>query len=203
MRKNAIETFTVSTLRRTGGQGVSVEPFESGEHAFSLPTLTVDPPREASLHLTTIAATGAPLAAAGVYGNHAGPDAQRFATKPVVSLGIIGRIAQQPANRKVVHGLTDSGPEVGGIVTRPGASPGGPDQMRIVLADDGKFGPGPVAFGAAPATQEVPADIMACQAGGVDAGLGLRLQQARGLGNAENGLEQSIESPFFRSRCSA
>ena len=203
MRKNTIQTFTSSTARRTGGQSSSEEPLESREHAFGLPTLSIDPPGKPVLHLTTITAAGATLAAAGVHRDHGGPDAQFFATEPMVRFGVVRPVAQQTVDREVIHRLGDRGPEVRGIVTRPRTHPGGPDEVCVVVADDGELGPGPILFRAPPAMQEIPADVMTFQAGGVNAGLGLGVQQANGLGHTENGVEQLIESPFFRSRCSA
>ena len=203
MRKNTIEAFTTSTARRTGGQGGPEEPLESGEHAFRLPALSVDPPREPVLHLTTITTIDATIAPAGVHGNHGGLDAEFFATEPMVRLGIVRPVAQQPVDREVLHRLGDRGREVRGVITGSCAHLSGPDEVRVVVADDGQLGPWPIPFHAALAVQEVSADVMAFQSGGINAGFTLVFQQASGLGDTENSVEQPIKSPFFRSRCSA
>jgi hypothetical protein len=203
MRKNAIQTFTSPTARRPGSQSRSEAALELGEHAFGLPTLSIDPPRKTALHPTTIATADATLTAAEIHRDDGGPDAQFFAAEPMVRFGVIAGVAQQPVDRKMARRLRDGGLEVGGIVAGPRAHLGRPDEVRVVVADHGDLGPGPIPFHAALSVQEVPADVVTFQAGGVDAGLGLALQQASGLGSAENGVEQLIESPFFRSRCSA
>jgi len=203
MRKNAIETFPGSAVRGSSGQGGSKEPLESGHDTLGLPSLAIDPPRKPALHLATIATVDATLVAAGVHGDDGGSDAQHFATKPMDRFRVIGSVGQDTVDGEVVDRLPDGGLEIGRIVTRPQANPGGPDEVRSVVADEGQFGPAPVLFCAALAMQEVPADVMTFQPGGVNAGLGLPVQQAKVLGDTENGPEQSIKSPFFRSRCSA
>ena len=203
MRNNAIQTFTRSPRCCTGGQGGAEEAFEPGEHAFRLPALSVDPTGKPILHLTTITSVGTTGTSAGVHGNDGGPDTEFFATEPMVRLGIVGPVGEQPIDRKVAHGLGDRGHEVGCVITGACPHPSGSDEVRVVVTDDGELGPWPVPFHAALAVQEVSADVMALQSGGIDAGFALLFQQAIGPGDTENGVEQLVKSPFFRSRCSA
>ena len=203
MRKNAIQTFTAPTAGRMGGQVGAEQSLETGEHAFGLPTLTIDPARKPALHLTTITTADAAWAAAGVHRDDRGSDAQLLPAEPMVFFGVITPVAQQAVNAKVLDRLGDCGPKVWGVVTGSGTDPGCPDEMRIVVADDGQLGPRAVLLHTAAAVQEVPADVVTAHAGGINARLRPGLQQASGLGDTENGIEQLVKSPFFRSRCSA
>ena len=203
MYKNPVQTFTMPPTGCSGGQRGPEDPLESREYAFGLPAMTVHSARKTLLHLATIAAVCGLTRAPGVHRDDGGADAQLLAAEPMVRLRVIGTVAQQPVDREPINGLRDGGLEIRRIVARPGPHPRGSDEMRVVVADDRQLGPPAVPFGAAPPMQEVPADVMTLQAGGINAGLALVFQQASGLGDTENSVEQQIESPFFRSRCSA
>ena len=130
-------------------------------------------------------------------------NAQALTAESMMCLGIIPAVTQQPPNRKAAHGLGHGGLEIGCVVARSHTHLRGPDQMRAVVTDDREFRPAAVAFHTPLTMQEVPTDVVILEAGGVNAGFRLLGQQATGLGDTENGIEEPIKSPFFRSRCSA
>jgi hypothetical protein len=104
----------------------------------------------------------------------------------VVFFGIVGSISVEPSNRQVQGGLGHGGDESWGIVAGPQARLGRGDQMSGMVTDDGQLGETAKTLHPALASQEVPADVVALQPGGVNRGFGPSVNQAVFPGSAEN-----------------
>lgn len=129
--------------------------------------------------------------------------AEVFATDAVVRLRVISPVAEQAVNRHVSNRLGHRGEEIGPIIAGTIAHPQGGHQVAGVVRDDRQLGEAAELLHPARAGQKVAADVMTLQAGRVDRRLGPFLDQAALLGNAENGGQEPVKSPFLRSRSCA
>lgn len=204
MSKNTTITFTNATVGRPRAQRSTQESLEPRYHALGMPSLAVDSTREPFLHLTTItSAHGLRVTASGVYGDDCRTNAQLLAAKLMVRLGVVSGIGQQPIDGQMMNGLPDDRFEIGSIVRGTGPYISTCNQVSVMMAKNGQFRPAPILLHPALAMEKVPADVMAFQAGGIDAGFGLVVEKSSGAGGTENGAQELIESSFFKRRCSA
>ena len=118
----------------------------------------------------------------------------------MVSLDIVSSVAVKTVDFQVLDGLSDGGQKIRRILTGPVSQGHCGDQMAFVMAHDRYFGKSPVTLHSPGTNEEVTADMMILESGGVDGCLGTLLDQAAGLGDTENSFEQPVESPFFKRR---
>jgi hypothetical protein len=77
------------------------------------------------------------------------------------------------------------------------------NQIAGMVTYQGQLGKTAELLHAALASQEVSADVVTLQTGGVHRRFRPLLDQAALSSKAENSVKQSVKSPFFSSRCSA
>ena len=75
--------------------------------------------------------------------------------------------------------------------------------LRRVFTGDRQFGPTSIPLYSAAAFEEVSADVLAFHTSRINAGFNVLVDQTVGSGSPENGVEDSLNTPFFRSLCSA
>ena len=204
MRDNAKQGLAISRLPGSSGQGRTEATLMLRDHALNVPTTTVQPFREAAMHLLPVPARRQrPWAAAWIHRNDRRTHRQFFPTDAVVLLGVIRRVGVQAVDGHVSAGLANGGQEVRRVVARAFARLGCQDQMAVVVTDQGELRIASELLHPALPGQEVAADMVALQPRGINGRFGPLFDQAAGLGVAQNRREQSVKSPFFRSRCSA
>lgn len=204
MRENSQETFRLSGSRCSRRQGRAQAAFMLREHALRVPTSAVQLCGEAIVHASAINGFRPGTAVASVVDrNHDRMDAQFFAADSMMPLGVVGWIAHQAMNRRMTNGLRDGWHEVGRVVAGTAPHTRGGDQITGMMGDRGELGIKPIALGSACAGQKMATDVMTLQTRRIDRGLGLRRDQAALRGNTENGLEESVKSPFLRRRSCA
>ena len=199
------EELALSAFVGACAEGVAHVPLESGENAFALPALSVDPAREVVLHQPAVTALGLTSeSVAGVDGNRSGSDSQFLAAEAMEMLRVETGVGQDPLDPEVNRSLADDRFEAGSIIGRSQAHRSPADQMRGVVRGHGQFHESPETAGTlALAPQEIAAGVVALQTGGVNRYVGPRRYQAASAGTVEYSAEQALESPFFSSRCSA
>jgi len=105
------------------------------------------------------------------------------------------------------HVSLSLGQNLGQIVKVVGGSLGNParrDQMGSRVTDDRPLRPTPSVVGVSlAAADEVGADVPRLQARGIQRPLRGLVQQMQAAGTPEDGAQQSVQNPFFPSRCSA
>lgn len=174
---------------------------EAGDDAFDLPALSELVLRELVLHLPPIRTRGNCFGTASVIdGNNGFWHAKLFSTQPVVSFAIVCSVGVEGVDLDVPHRLPHHRRQVGAVVARPGPYGSTSDHVRRVVAQDRELGIAAILLHPAAAAQEMPADVSAFQARGVQgsAAAGDQAALARPL---EGGAEQRVESPFFSKRC--
>lgn len=171
------------------------------DRALGMPSSTIDSSGKAVIHLAAKTRLRARISdSSRIDGNDRRANAQGFAADAMVPFGIVGSIAEEAMNRQVVGGLGDRRHKIGGVVAGPVAHRQGGDQVRAMVEHQRHLRVTPIPFHPPGASQKMAADVMTFQAGRVNGGFRSLLDQAALSGNTENSLEQSLESPFFRSR---
>jgi hypothetical protein len=194
--------FPLARFVAAATQRRSKSAFESREDALGLPTLAELPAMKAADHLSSIALFGPLARASAVKGDHRRADAQMLSGHEVVGFGVIAAVAQQAVDVQIPACRQHRRREERRVVTGPDASGGGGNQVRGVVADDGEFG----MLGMAVTVVAVPlaAGVMGGaqrrrQAGGIDACLGLIVNQSRLVSILEDRAQQAFKAPFFAS----
>lgn len=113
---------------------------------------------------------------------------------------VVRAIAEQAVNSQMPDGLRDRGEKVGRILARPVAQSRGGEQMSGMMHHPGQFRKAAVLLRASAADQEVAADVMTFQSGGIDGGFGLLVDPPVSSSDPERRRQASIESPFERMR---
>ncbi len=201
MGHNSHHAFRFAGHRGAGLEGRTQATFVLGDRALDVPASPVDPRGKTVVHLPTIARLGPGVSGSPrVDRDHGGLYAQGFATETMVSFGIVGPVAEEAMDRQVLRGLDDGGHKVGRVVARPVTHLQRSDQVCAVMGHQRHLRVAPVPFRAARAFEKVAADMMTLDASRINGGFGAFFDQAALLGNTENGPEESLKSPFFRSR---
>lgn len=204
MSKDAQNGFAVLRIVVPGPQARAQEPLVAADGTFDLPTIPVEAPVEATLHLRTILGGGRLAGPSGVQRDHGGPNAQLLTAQPMVVLGVVSGVGQKTVKGHVGRGLLDGFGELRRIVAGAAADHDASQKVRCGVADDRQLRPllapkGPVAL----AIDIVGAGVPRFKTGGVDGRLGALLDQPSGSGVLEDSSEKRLESPFFRRRLSA
>ena len=201
MGNNSHHAFRFAGHRGAGLEGRTEATFVLGDGALNVPASPVDPRGKPVVHLPTIACLGSGISGSPrVYGNHGGLHAQGFATETMVSFRIVGPVGEEAMDRQVLRGLGDGGHKVGRVIARPVTHLQRGDQVRAVMGHQRHLRVTPVPFHAARAFEKVAADMMTLYTSRINGDFGAFFDQAALLGNPENGPEESLKSPFFRSR---
>lgn len=204
MGNDSEDTLTLAGSRGSRGQGRSQLAFVLGDGAFGVPAATVKTLGKMVKHPSAVGAVrSASLRAPRIDRDDRRGDAEFFSAGAVMRLGIVSPIAEKSVNRQAASRLRDGRKETGSIIAGPVTHLQGRDQIGAMMRNNGDLGETPEAFHATGAGQKVPADVVAFQARGVDRGLRPLFDQAAALGHTENGGEESLQSPFFRSRSCA
>jgi hypothetical protein len=104
----------------------------------------------------------------------------------MVFFSIVSSVAVESIDPQVPHRLNDGRYKPGGIVAGPQAYLGRGDQMGGMVTDDGHLGKTAKTFHAALASQEVTADVVALQTGGINRGFRVVVDQAVFPGSAKD-----------------
>jgi len=191
----------VGPCRERGSQ----TPLVPGEDALDLPALPVATTREATEEATTVAPAGrASGCVAGVDRDGREGDPEVLAAEAVVVLAVEGGVGQHPSQRDTACSLPHDGRELGRVVGRAEGDRGTGDQVGGVVAEHGQLRIPQAPEGAlAAAAHEVGADVARLEAGGVHGPVAGSVDQAACAGSGEDDIQEAIERPPFRSRCSA
>lgn len=195
--------FGLAGVRRSASQGRPELPFILRDRALHVPAVSVLSLGESASHLSPVsrlrpAASGV----ASIQRDHGPANAQHLPGQPMVMFTVKSGIGQQPRDGQVTARLSNAWRELGRISAGAVAERRTRPQVRRRVTDDGQLRPATpderlVLFAA---DDEVRRDVVIVQPGRVDAGFGLRVDQAARVGNAENASKEGIESPFFSSR---
>lgn len=203
MGDDAEQDFGLSGFVASTSQGRAEAALVLGDRAFDMPAMTISLAVEATPHLAAIRGLGPAVAGvASIQRDQRRTDAQNVTGQAVVMFAVVGGVGQQAIDGQVSARLPGAGRKLRRIPAGPVAQRGPGPQIGARLCGDGQLGP------AAPDERtELPAsndkvirDVVILEAGGVDADLGARRDQAACVGNAEKGGKEGIESPFFSSR---
>lgn len=205
MGENAEHDFALLRGRSTGTNGGTEHPFGLGEGAFDVPALSVGSFGKVGFHLPAVGRRGRSVRmGARIERNHRGAYAECFAAQTMIVLAVVSGVSEDPSEGDVLGGLRDGGRELRRIVTRTPGDPGAREQVGRRMAHRGEFGPstpskGPVAL----AVHIVGAGMAGLQARGVHGALRPLVDEIQRVSACEHGAKQRVQSPFFRSRCSA
>lgn len=179
----------------------SKAPLVLGDGAFGVPALAIKPMWESVVELSSIRAFGDVLVrATRIDGNDRFGDSQCFPADAVMGFDIVGAVAEKPVDPQELDGLRDGGEKVGRVLAGTVAQGHRGDQVAVMMTDHRHLGKSPVALHSPGSNEKVTADVMILIPCGVDRGIGMFIDQAASSGDAENSLEQSFESVFFKSR---
>ena len=161
-------------------------------------------PGKLPFHFPAVLGLG-PLTAvvSGVEGDHGAVDAQLFAAQLVVVLGVIAFVRQDPVWMEIRPRLSHGCRALRRGLAEAGADHDPGDQVAGRMGDGRELGPTcpPASPGVlAPSVLAIGADVMGFQAGGVDSGFGIPVDQATGTGPGEASGQEVMESPFFMRR---
>lgn len=177
----------------------------SGDLALDQPALSVERARETSAQSAT-KGSQRPLAPAVALmdPDDALRDAKGFEGALQIGFGIIAGISQDAVERNPLMRLGDEGSEVGVVRSRAHADPGRQEERGIEVGHERDFDPArTLEFPRRSAIPVVIADMTGVEARGIDGGDGIVGDQATIAGASKDGVEQSVEDPFFSKRCSA
>jgi hypothetical protein len=201
--EDAKQAFLGLGLGRAGAQGRPEQALVAADGALDLPPLPVDAPEEPPGHLRAIAASRLAPGAAVVQGDERQADAELLAAEPVVVLGVVGGVGQEPVEMDALGRLPHGRGEVRGVVARAPAREAAGQKVRLRVADQRELRPRGPAPQAAASVQVVEARLAALQARRVDRRLGPLVDEPQPAGPQEGGSKEGVESPFFSSRCCA
>lgn len=200
---NAQSDFGLSGRVRAASQRRTEAPLVLRNSALAVPAMAIHPMRKATSHLAAVFRFG-PAAAcvAAVERNDCRANTEFLPRQSVVVFCVIPGVCQQTCDGKATAGLPKTGGKLRGISAGAVAQRGAGPQIRRRVTHHGQLGPGtPDEWTKRLSANDVVGrDVMVVQPGGVDTDLGLRFDQAACVGNAENGVEEGIESPFFSRR---
>ena len=200
MGQDADQAFLRLGLLTVGPQARAQEPLVTADGALYLPPVPIDAPVKPPGHLRPIPALGRRMGPSLVQGDQRGANAKLFAAQPVVVLGVVGGIGQQPVERYVPCGLFEGLWKLGRIVAGSLCDHHPGKQVRGGVADYGELGPPaapkrPVAV----AVHVVGAGVSGLQARGVDGPFGTLVDQSQLPCALETSSDKRPESPFFSS----
>lgn len=174
------------------------------DRAFHMPAMSVHAPVKPTLHLSSIAAFR-PLPGVPFVGrDDRRADAQFLAGEAMVVLAVVARVPDQPVDREMATRLPDRFRKLRRVLTRAVAHHGPGKQVGVGVTHQGELGPMAPQESFVPDAMNVMAGGMSTlQAGRVNDGFRLGLDQATRFSKAENRLKELVERPFFSSRSCA
>ena len=163
--------------------------------------MLVDVLGEPALQLATVPGLRPLPDAARIDGNHQGADSN-LATKFMVRFAVIGHVGEDAVPVDSQRAIEEGGRELGGVVAGPLAHPGGHPQVAGGVAENGQLGEcgSKKRLRVGSFVSVVDADVAGFISRGVDRPFGLGFDQAAAVGSIADRIEESIESPFFKSR---
>lgn len=206
MREDAEQDLVPLRSRVSRGQRGAEPALQPREDTLGLPPLPIEGAWKVSLHGAPVGRQRpAPPHVAAVECDDGLADAEPFATEPVVVLGVIARIAQQPVRDEPGGRLADRGRELRRVLARPTRDHGAGDQVAGRIADRRELRPAaaPAAEEGPPPVDEVGAHVAGLEPGRIDGGDGSRRDQAERVRAAEAGRLEVSEGPPFSSRRAA
>jgi hypothetical protein len=200
------QTFDPAALWCSALQGRSEATLVLGEGAFGVPTPTIQPAGKAGMHGSSVTAGGTDMLVSGsatIHGDDGRADAQFFTGQPMVRFRVVAGVSEEAIDGNVPNRLRHHRHKVDGIIAGTVSGRCRGDQVSGMMCDHGQFRVPSVSLHATGTHQKVAADVVTFQSRGVNRGLGPFLDQAALFRNTENSLEESLKSPFFRSRSCA
>lgn len=180
------------------------EALELREHAFDLPSLAEPALGEPAVHLTPVSSLRWAGMAAEVDRKDGQADSEFAATDGVKVFGVVRGISEESVQTESSRGVSGGLREIGRIVAGAAADDGRGDQVGGIVADDRGLQEGADSLHSPPLTrEEVAADVVGFEAGGVDGTITAATEPSDRFGVTEDGVEEGGEGSFFRRRCSA
>lgn len=193
-----------------GGVGARGErgaqaPLVLGEYALDLPALAVAAAGESMEEATAISALGSlSCEAPRIDRDSRERDAEVVATEAVVVLAVEGGVGEDAGQLDAPHGPSHNRRQLRRVVGRSPGDRGRGDEVSRIVAADRQLGPAASPMGTSAASpDEVGADVAGLEARGVHGAVGGSIDQAACAGSGEDDIQETIERPPFRSRCSA
>lgn len=168
-------------------------------------SLLVDLRVEATRHLASVLSLGWSPEAARVDCDHRGTDLEGVSAEEVIRFAVEARVGEYTVEGDEACSLLDGWRKEWCIVSRPSGNGCADPEVARGVADDGQFWPAARDIDTAVRSviEEVLAGVTNFVAGGVECPFSRSFDQAASEGDVDNDPLQSVESPFFRRRCSA
>ena len=186
-----------------GSEGASQTSLQPREDALHMPTLPENCARKPFGHAASIGCGRRALRPARVKPDHCPTNTQLLAAHPMISLGVEAPVGQQCVDGQMRYSLAHGGNKVRPVIARSLAHRQGRDQVSGIVRHHGELGPETIPLDSSLSVKEMPADVMAFQAGGIDGSLDRRRGETQLGCPPEDGAQESVKTPFFTSRCSA
>ena len=202
--ENPKETFPILRRVDASPECSTKSSFVLGYRTFDLPALAVDSFGKPTVHLGAIAGLGRPGSASSVEWNDGRWNPQFFTAQAMVVFSVVRGIGQYAMERNMGSSLRHRFGKLGRIVAGTAADHGAWKKVGVRVAHHRQFGPAAtkerfVAF----ALYVIRTGVAGFESGGVDGPLRVLVDQVKLASTLENGGEQFVKSPFFKSRCSA
>ena len=204
MSKHSQYRFTKTSSMAGCGQSSAEMSFDLRDGALDLPTLSVKLLGKALLHFRSV--TPGPdsvFKATMINRDSRVLDAKFFATQCVKIFAVVRAVCRQRPQRQPANGTNHRLTKVTGIVSGTHVHHRRSDQMRGMFADQRQFDPGPVLLQPRRALQKIAADIAAFESRGINGSCALTGQQSLSDCASKNAIQQPLNGPPFKRRCSA
>lgn len=201
MAQYSHQAFIFLTLVAGGTERRSQATLVLRDGAFHMPAIPIDASVKPAFHLSPIKPFGPLSPSSLVQGNHCRSNSQFLASEPMIVFGVVPGIGQQAVNRQVTARLPHGVGKLGRVLAGAVGDHGGREQIRFGVTDEREFRPTTSQKSLVSNPVDVVSRGMATlQSRSVDHRFGPFLDQATRSRSIENGGEQFVESPFFRSR---
>ena len=201
VHEDAKEQFLSASLVRPGAQRRAQLPLVLGEGAFDMNSVLVNVLWEPALQLATIPGRRPLASAARVDGDHQGADSD-LATELMMRFAVIGHVGEDAVPVDSHRAIEKSRRKLGGVVAGALTHRRGDPQVAGGVAENGQLGEcgSEERLRVGSFVSVVNADVAGFVPRSVDRPFGLGFDQAAAVGSIADRIEESIESPFFKSR---
>jgi hypothetical protein len=190
-------------FRTAGGKGIAQTAFESGDHAFDLPTLAVKALGKTMSKLLTIATSYRTRMPARVEREDRPMDVELVATEPMMRLRVESGVSQQSSDRRPSACLPYRRWQERRIIAGATRHDGRQQQMAAMVAHQRELQPRLVPLGAATPPQKMRAGMVVFQPRGINAGSDMLHHQPEFVPAFAQLIEQLLAPPFLASRWAA
>jgi len=196
--------FPCSGLMAASAKSGAQSAFDPRDDALGLPALTVFTAVKTPLHLTSITCLGPATAAiARVELDDRRANAKALTGHHVIGFGVVTAIAKKAVDLQIPSRRQQRRFEQREVVAGSHAGHRGCDQMRLVVADDGKLGElwnSIATVSIAPSPGIMRRSHRGFQTRGINCRLGAWLDQAIRFSISEDRAQQAVKVPFFARR---